>query len=115
LAIPRILSNDGMTFLLSLSRSRVWHGDPEADVCDGNRVYAQVLGEWTGISEAAFAPSDITEHWAGPEGPVSLSFRLGTENHTVSPNYLNDYLDLDVLRLINSIIVSSGHQFAYAS
>ncbi|HTI72120.1 MAG TPA: hypothetical protein VMF06_19245 [Candidatus Limnocylindria bacterium] len=101
--------------LLSLSKSRVWQGDPEADVCSGNEVYIETLSEWGRISEGAFAPSEISEEWGSDSGPVTVIFRLGSELHTIHPRYQDDYLDLDVLKSINALILPSGRQFAYAS
>lgn len=79
------------------------------------KVYAETLAEWAKISDGAFAPTDLSEEWAGEEGPVSVSFRLGAECHTLHPQYRRDYLDLDILKAINALIVPSGRQFAYAS
>jgi hypothetical protein len=93
--------------------NEVWSDDPEADVCVGNRVYSEVLPEWASISNGAFAPSDIREHWATETGPVTLTFQLAGQRVSVSPSCQDDWIDLDVLQQINSLIASSGRQFEF--
>jgi len=100
-------------FLLSLSKEAVWASDPEADVCAENLVYTEALKEWAAISSGAFNPTQVQEDWKGESGPVKLNFSLGENSVTVTPQYLEDWVDLDVLQQINTQIESSGRQFAY--
>jgi hypothetical protein len=101
-------------FLLAYSEGEVWADDPEADVCAENEVYSEVLPQWARISRGAFAPSGITEHWDTDGGPITLSFQLGGRQASVSPNYQNDWIDLEALRQINELIAPSGRQFECA-
>jgi hypothetical protein len=101
-------------FLLAYAKGDVWADDPEADVCAENEVYSTVLPEWAAISHGAFAPGTITEQWKSNTGPVALSFQLSGQSVSVSPSYLDDWIDLEVLRQINTLIASSGRQFECA-
>jgi len=101
-------------FLLGCAEGEVWADDPEADVCADNEVYSRVLPQWARISHGAFAPAGITEDWEGESGPITLSFRLGGQPASVSPNYQDDWIDLEVLGQINALIASSGRQFECA-
>lgn len=101
-------------FLLAYSEGDVWADDPEADVCAENEVYREVLLEWASISRGAFVPTGIMEHWGGDAGPVTLTFRLGGQPASVSPGYRDDWIDLEVLRQINTLIAASGRQFECA-
>lgn len=101
-------------FLLAFSDGDVWASDPEADVCVQNEVYSEVLPEWASISAGAFMPTDISEAWESPEGPITVSFLLGGRPSTLSPEYQDDWIDLAVLKQINALIVPSGRQFECA-
>jgi hypothetical protein len=101
-------------FLLAHSQGDVWADDPEADVCAENEVYSEVLPQWAAISHGAFLPGGITEYWANEFGPITLTFELEGQQASVSPGYLDDWIDLDVLRQINSLIVPKGRQFECA-
>lgn len=101
-------------FLLRYSDGDVWTDDPEADVGAVNMVYSAVLPEWARISGGAFAPTDIGEHWESDEGPVTLTFQLAGKPEILLPRYLDDWIDLNVLQQINSLMASSGRQFECA-
>src|SRR5437868_2921829 len=49
--------------LLKWDEDRVWWEDIEADICDGNQVYIEVLQAWSRISRGAFLPARIQERW----------------------------------------------------
>jgi hypothetical protein len=101
-------------FLLAYSDGDVWSQDPEADVCAENEVYSEVLAEWACISHGTFTPVGITEHWQSETGPVKLNFQLNGQPVSISPSYQDDWIDLDVLRQINALILPSGRQFECA-
>jgi hypothetical protein len=91
--------------------ARVWWGDLEADVDPSNKVYESTLEAWAGISRGAFAPSGITETWASPTGPVTVSFTLNGKPETLKPAYLEDWIDPTIITRINELIASTGKQF----
>jgi hypothetical protein len=91
--------------------SRVWWADLEADVIDGNDVYPSVLDEWAQISVGAFAPSAIEESWAGPEGPVTVTFEHDGTTQSIEPAFLEDWIDPGIVVPINELIAPSGRRF----
>jgi hypothetical protein len=91
--------------------TRVWWRDLEADVAQKNEVYAQTVAEWAEISAGAFEPSDIVETWQGPDGPVIIGFTLDGTARTLSPEYLEDWIDPRILAPINEAIAGSGRRF----
>lgn len=96
-------------FLLSYSASRVWADDAEADVCAENKVYTGVLPAWAEASQGAFAPENIEERWESETGPVHLSFTLDGTARTLSPRYLDDWLDVDVLAQANEWLADRAY------
>jgi hypothetical protein len=91
---------------------RVWWRDLEADVSDGNQVYAATIEEWAAISEGAFAPQSITERWESDTGPVEVSFTLNGTQVALRPEYLEDWIDPRILVPINEAMNASGRQFS---
>lgn len=101
-------------FLLAYSEGGVWADDPEADVCAENQIYTAVLRLWAAVSQGAFVPENIAEHWEGETGPITLRFTLNGETCSLAPSYQDDWLDLAVLQQLNRLIASSGRQFECA-
>jgi hypothetical protein len=100
-------------FLFEFDRDRVWCDDPEADVCQQNNVYTEVIPEWARTSLGCFAPTNIVESWLTESGPVTIRFELDDATHSIRPAYLDDWIDLDVLSQINVLIADSGRRFEY--
>lgn len=90
---------------------RVWWQDLEADVLNGNDVYVETLQGWAAISEGAFKPTSIREHWASSEGPVTISFSIDGVSHEIQAHYLDDWIDPGILEPINALIAPSGRRF----
>jgi hypothetical protein len=98
-------------FVAEQDRARVWWQDLEADVSDGNEVYAQTLADWGGISVGSFDPEAIVERWESDSGPVTVTFELDGIEHILNPAYIEDWIDLQVLGEVNGLIASSGRRF----
>ena len=98
-------------FLLRYDEAAVWTGDPEADVCSGNDVYASTLAEWAKITNGAFAPTDIRETWHSDAGPIEISFLQDGRRQTIQPSYQDDWIDLEILAELNRITQASGKRF----
>lgn len=92
-------------------RTRVWWRDLEADVVDGNDVYVHIIAEWGEISVGIFQPTNIAESWDGAEGPVTLQFDHEGSRHTITPAYLEDWIDPGILVGINELIADSSRRF----
>ena len=97
--------------LLASDESRVWWGDPEADVCTENEVYRRVLPEWGRISRGTFSPQDVTEAWGSERGPITVEFTHSNARHALHPRYLDDYIDTGILGDINHLIAGSGFRY----
>ena len=97
--------------LLIWDTQRVWWEDLEADVCAGNDIYIQTIEQWQTISRGAFQPTTIIEHWASLTGPIRIAFEHQGQHHLLYPQYLDDYIDIDILCPINRMIQQSGIQF----
>jgi hypothetical protein len=97
--------------LLRWDKRRVWWEDTEADVLQGNNVYVEVLQRWGMISRGAFLPSDISERWQSREGPIDISFSLRGKKESINPRYLDDYIDMEIVPHINSLIADSPYRF----
>jgi hypothetical protein len=93
--------------------ARVWWRDLEADVADGNGVYAATLEEWAAISDGAFAPSAVEEAWASDEGPVTIDFELDGTRLRLEPAYAEDWVDARIATPINELIAASGRRFEF--
>ncbi|GAB4419108.1 MAG: hypothetical protein Kow002_06520 [Anaerolineales bacterium] len=103
--------------LLTFSKNGIWMDDPETLWGPKFTTYTKLLIEWAGISHGAFKPEEIREIWGEPyhQGPIKLEFKLDGKKVSVSPNFYNDYMDLDVLKQVNELIAASGRQFELAA
>jgi hypothetical protein len=91
--------------------ARVWWRDLEADVSKENEVYVGTLMGWADISVGAFSPGAVVETWAGEEGPVEVTFESDGETRTLTPAYIEDWIDPGILVPINELITESGRRF----
>jgi hypothetical protein len=98
-------------FVAAQDRTRAWWGDLEADVADGNDVYASALEDWAAVSVGAFEPEQVEETWESQAGPVKNSFTLDGEGVELTPEYLEDWIDPRIITPINERIADSGRQF----
>ena len=98
-------------FVAAQDRTRAWWGDLEADVADGNDVYASVLEEWAAVSVGAFEPEQVEETWESEAGPVKVRYTLDGEDVELAPEYLEDWIDPRIITPINERIAASGRQF----
>ena len=105
---------DDDAFLLSFDETRVWAGDPEADVGHGEQVYCEVLAEWSRISCGTFMPSEIEEHWESDRGPLVVSFSMQGKRYGLDPEWHDRWMDLTILAQINTLIAATGKQFVCA-
>ncbi len=90
-----------------------WAGDPKADVCDGDNVYAEVVKEWAEITGGAFAPTDIHEKWHSVIGPIEVSFLVNGQPNLITPTHRDDWIDLKIVAQLNRILEASGKRFNY--
>jgi hypothetical protein len=97
--------------LLRWDQERVWWHELELDVCAGNDRYVSMLFNLAQISRGTFNVQDVSETWESPQGPICLQFVMGQENFQLQPKYLDGWLDLNIIRKINSVIPSKKNRF----
>ena len=102
-------------FVAERDLSRAWWRDLEADVFDGNGVYAAVLREWAAISAGTFEPTAIEETWESETGPARVSFELDGDRHVLEPEYLEDWIDPRIVTRVNELIAPSGRRFTFVT
>jgi hypothetical protein len=94
--------------VLAHDRDRTWWRDTEADVADGNDVYARTLEQWAAISLGAFRPRHVAERWSGPAGPVDVTLELDGSARSLRPRMLDDHLDMNLLGTIDGWLGEAG-------
>lgn len=99
--------------ILKYGSGKIWWKDTEADVLNGNNVYVHTLNEWAEISENSFSPMKIIEKWKTDEGPIVVEFELNQKPHAFYPEYLDDYIDIDILKKINKLMPNEKNQFEW--
>jgi len=90
--------------LMALDRDRVWWSDLEADLCDGNRVYVELVNDLARISRGTITVTDVTERWAGEEGPITVEFTANGLRQTVQPEYKDDWITAEVFLAFKSLL-----------
>ena len=90
--------------ILRFDTDRVWWEDTEADVCKDNKVYTKVLYDIQKISRGSFNIVDIEEKWESETGPVNISFKLNEKEYFLNPQYMDDYIDINIFKQINEYI-----------
>ena len=73
-------------FVAALDRTRVWWGDLEADVADGNDVYASVLAEWARYRSVPFSPIRSRKRGSRRRDPWRSASRSTVRTSTLRPN-----------------------------
>ncbi|OGI40056.1 MAG: hypothetical protein A2140_09650 [Candidatus Muproteobacteria bacterium RBG_16_62_13] len=97
--------------VLEYGGANIWWKDTEADVLKGNATYVKTLKELSTISNGVFSPSNITESWKTDEGPIEITFQLNNKNLKIVPKYLEDYLDMNVLKQINKMLSNTDNRY----
>lgn len=97
--------------VLKWDESRVWWRDIEADVCPGNNTYVSAFEKLSSISRNEFNIYNVVESWQGEKGPISVNFSFKDKRYEISPDYINDWIDLNIVREVNSILENKFYQF----
>jgi hypothetical protein len=98
--------------LAAYEYKRVWAGDLEADVCMGNNIYAQLVGEYARLSMNTLVPTAIVENWHSEEGPVTLAFESKGQLFTTELAYYDDWIDGEVFSFLDDAMRSQGFSSA---
>ncbi|MFH7001030.1 hypothetical protein [Flavobacterium bizetiae] len=90
--------------LACLDDHKTFYMDLEADVCQENKVYENVINSFSLLSKGKFNPENIDEKWQTNFGPIKVQFKLNKEIVTFEPKYSDDWLDPKIFEIcINKI------------
>jgi hypothetical protein len=96
--------------LLCLDRQRTFWDDAEFDVGEGNKAYVTVVRALAELSDGAFRPKAVSEHW-GTGGRVRVSFVFDGSRHSITLRDAGDWLDPDLVVGINRLLPEDGPRF----
>jgi len=96
-----------------LDETRVWWRDLEADVLNGNNVYAQTVKEFGELSGGFLRPDQIKEEWTTDEGPVKVSFRDSDTLRTFNLKSNGDWYDIDFFKYLESSMKNNGSPYQF--
>ncbi len=99
--------------LLVADTERVWWHDLEG-VYRGANYYRSTLNEWSRISRGQFLPEQMEENWHGDAGPIEVAFVLNGQKH-IFMHKSGDFLDHEILRLINQTLANKDFHFEVAT
>lgn len=85
--------------LACLDITKVLFIDLEADVCEENKVYTQVIKSFATLTNNVFDPKKIQENWIGKTGPIEIEFEIENVKTKFSPEYKDDWLDEVVFKV----------------
>jgi len=78
--------------LASLDEDKMLYLDLEADVCNENKIYCEVIKMFDKLGKEDFNPTQISEFWESETGPIHVSFVQGSDTTKIDPTYLDDWL-----------------------
>jgi hypothetical protein len=96
-----------------LDEKRVWWRDLEADVLNGNMVYAETVKEFGTMSGGYLKPDSVKEEWSSDEGPVKVSFWDSDTLRTFNLKADDDWYDTDFFKYLESSMASNGSPFKF--
>lgn len=90
---------------------RVWWRDLEADVADGNAVYAATIEELAAISVGALQVDGVEERWEAPDRAPTIALTIDGAVREIRPAWIEDWIDPSILVDLNAAIADSGRRF----
>jgi hypothetical protein len=103
-------------FLLSFDPMRTLYEsmDYGAALGPGLNAYVDTVKALARISRNAFLPSDITESWDGPKGPIRISFTLGGQKKTLKVDTWGGMFDFRILLQLNLLLWDTPYRYEMA-
>jgi hypothetical protein len=96
-----------------LDETRVWWRDLEADILDGNNVYAETVKEFGKLSGGFLQPEQIKEEWISTNGPVKVSFQDMDTLRVMNLKYEDDWYDTDFFKHLEMFMKSNGSPYSF--
>ncbi len=80
----------------------------------GLDAYVNTIKALARISRGSFAPTEITESWDSPKGPIRLRFRVGGQKRELKVDTWDGMFDFRVLLQLNQLIWDTPYRFEMA-
>ena len=78
--------------LASLDEDKMLYLDLEADVCNENKIYCEVIKMFDKLGKEDFNPTQISEFWESETGPIHVSFIVDSDTIKINPDFKDDWL-----------------------
>lgn len=98
-------------YVAALDETRVWWKDLEADILNGNNVYAETVKEFAQLSGGFLKADKIQEEWGSDEGPVKVSFWDSDTLRVFNLKYYDDWYDTDFFKYLESSMKFNGSPY----
>lgn len=96
---PKTNADNFDLHVAELDDTRVWWRDLEADILNGNMVYAETVKEFGKLSGGFLKPNQIKEEWVSDEGPVKVSFWDSDTLRVFNLKFNDDWYDMDFFKI----------------
>lgn len=100
-------------YVAELDDKRVWWGDLEGGVLNGNNVYATTVEKFGKLSGGYLKPEKIQEEWASDEGPVKVSFWDSDTLRVFDLKFHDDWYDIDFFKHLESSMKKNGSPYQF--
>lgn len=99
--------------IAQLDPKRVWWHDLEADVLNGNMVYADAVKEFVELSGGYLRAEHIKEEWETDNGPIHISFQDGDTLRTFPLKSYDDWYDEDFFNHMEKFMTANGSPYKF--
>lgn len=116
LTLQELESPEFDLFLLSFDPMRTLYEslDFGSSLGPGLGAYVEVLKALARISRGSFLPTDLHEHWDGPDGPIFLRFQWAGKEHQLKVDTWGGVFDFRLLLQLNSLIWDTPYRYEMA-
>lgn len=103
-------------FFLSFDPARTLYENINfgASLGPGLEAYVNIIKTLAHISRGTFSPTEISERWESPEGPIALSFLLNGQKKTIKIDTWNGVFDFRILLQLNEMIWDTPFRYEMA-
>lgn len=111
-----LLSPEFDLFFLSFDPMRTLYESMDfgAALGPGLEAYVETVKALARISRGAFAPSEISESWDTPKGPIRISFLLNGKKRSLKVDLWDGMFDFRILLQLNHLIWDTPYRFEMA-
>ncbi|SHG39392.1 hypothetical protein SAMN04488109_0030 [Chryseolinea serpens] len=99
--------------IAQLDPKRVWWHDLEADVLNGNMVYASTVKEFVELSGGYLRAEQIKEEWETDNGPIHISFQDGDTLRAFQLKSYDDWYDEDFFNYMEKFMTANGSPYKF--